>query len=87
MDGRKRRDAGQGEPLRWRIVERNGRLSLVLMDMAPPLMPGEVIIWEGVALHMAEAYRLARNSGLPIYPTKEAFKLRRPKRGANESPG
>lgn len=71
-----------GEPLRWRITEWNGKLSIVLLDMAPPLSPGEVIIWEGAASHMAEAYRRAKNSGLPIYLTKDGFRLRRSKHGA-----
>mgnify|MGYP001602881499 FL=1 len=70
-----------GEPLRWRITEWNRKLSIVLLDMAPPLSPGEVIIWEGAAPHMAEAYRRARNSGLPICLTKDGFKLRMPKNG------
>ena len=86
MGGRKRHDTSPVEPLRWRIVERNNRLSVVVMDMAPPLAPGETLVWEGAASYIAEAYRLARNSGLPIYLTKDGFKLKRTKCGLNETP-
>lgn len=83
MGGRKKYNASAGEPLRWRITEWNGGLMVVLIDMAPPLMPGEVLVWEGAARHMTEAYRLARDSGLPVYLAREGFKLRRPRSGAN----
>ena len=77
MAGRKKYNAGAGEPLRWRITEWDGRLRLVLLDMAPPCVAGESIVWEGAAKHIAEAYRVARDSGLPIYLDEEGFKMRR----------
>ena len=99
MRGRKKYDASAGEPPRWRITEWNGGLIVVLVDMASPLMPGEVLVWEGAARYMTEAYRLARDSGLPVYMTKEGFKLRastpspvgvppsrRPRRGVDKKP-
>ena len=83
MGSRKKYSASEGEPLRWRITEWNGSLMVVLVDMASQLMPGEVLVWEGAARHMTEAYRLARDSGLPVYLTKEGFKLRRPSFGTS----
>lgn len=75
----KKREPRPSEPLRWRIVARDGFLSVVLVDMAPPLGAGETLVWEGLAKHMTEAYRLARNSGLSVYLAKDGFKLRKAK--------
>ena len=86
MGDRKKYNASAGDPIRWRITEWHGGLMVVLLDMAPPLMPGEVLVWEGAAKHMTEAYRLARDSGLPVYLTKDGFKLRRTRRGTNKKP-
>lgn len=92
MGGRNKHNSSEGEPLRWRITEWDGRLMVVLVDMASPLMTGEALVWEGPARHMTEAYRLARDSGIPIYLNKDGFKLRastpsrRPSRGANKEP-
>lgn len=72
--------------LRWRMTDWNGSISVVLLDMAPPLMRGETIIWEGAAAHLAETYRLARKSGLPIYRTRAGFRLRRPKDRQSQKP-
>ena len=79
MGDRKKHNTIDGAPLRWRITEWDGRLRVILVHAAPPLMNDEVIVWEGAARHMAEAYRLARDSGLPIRLTKDGFKLRRPR--------
>ena len=79
MGGRKKYSADAGNPLRWRITNWNGRLRVVELDMAPPLMSGETLVWEGVARHLLEAYRKARDSGLPILATPQGFKLGRPK--------
>ena len=77
----KNRNANAGDPLRWRITNWNGRLRVVQLDMAPPLIAGETPVWEGAARHLLEAYRKARDSGLPIRATTQGFKLRRPVNG------
>ena len=83
----RRKERPPRDPLRWRITEQSGRLAIVQSEQACPLLPGESIVWEGQARHMTEAYRLARDSGLPIYMTREGFKLRRQTRGANTNRG
>ena len=76
----RRRDKPLPEPLRWRITERSGRLSIVQIEQACPLLPDETVVWEGRARHMTEAYRLARESGQPVYMTREGFRLRAKRR-------
>jgi len=76
---RKNHNAGSREPLRWRITEWNEKLSIVLLNMASPLKPGESLVWEGAARHMTEAYRLAMTANPLIRKTKEGFKIRRPR--------
>ena len=81
MGRRRKYDASGGEPLLWRVTEWKGGLRVVELDMVPPLMPGETLVWEGAARHLVEAYQNARNSGLPVYLTKDGFKLRRRRAG------
>ena len=75
--GMKRTTKGSSEPLRWRITEQNGRLVCVLSEECSPLLPGEVLLWEGVASHIVDAYRRARQAGHPIVLTREEFRLKR----------
>lgn len=77
MVGSKGYSHSDGSPLRWRIIEHLGRLFVVESDMAPPIMQGQSLVWEGPARHMVEAYRNARAAGLPIYLTKDGFRLRK----------
>lgn len=72
----RRKKEASVEPLRWRITEKDGRLWVVEQTQAPPLGPGEKVVWEGAAKHIVEAYRQARDGGVPVYLSRDGFKLR-----------